>query len=224
MPWDHPSLEQPLAVVWDYMRLVHEPAPSDAILVLGSFDVTAAVWAAALWRAKWAPIIVMSGGVAHKGELVETGWTRPEAQVFADVAADHGVPRDAILLEDRAENTGQNFAYTRTLVDGLGLKIERLLVVAKPYMTRRGFATGRVVWPEIELNMQCEDISATDYISRDPYPDRVVHTMVGDLHRIIAYPALGFQIEQPWPDSVRAAMLSLVAAGFGSRLLPNTAY
>jgi len=34
MAWSDPSVIAPLAVAWDYLRLVHPPAPADAILVL----------------------------------------------------------------------------------------------------------------------------------------------------------------------------------------------
>jgi len=84
----------------------------------------------------------MSGGIAHRGTLLETGWGCSEAQVFADVAMKEGVPLQAIILEDKAQNTGENFSRTKALLERLGLKINSLIVVAKPYMTRRGFATG----------------------------------------------------------------------------------
>jgi uncharacterized SAM-binding protein YcdF (DUF218 family) len=221
MPWNDPTTEPALTVAWDYMKLVHPPSPADAILTLGSFDPIAAVCAAALWHAKLAPIVIMSGGIAHRGGLLETGWDRPEAHVFRDIAAKEGVPDHAVLVEDEAQNTGENFSRTRALSEKLGLDIKRLLVVAKPYMTRRGFATGRQVWPGIELCMQCEDIGVEDYFTRETDPERALHALVGDLHRIMVYPKLGYQIEQPVPPPVVAALRALAAAGYGSRLLPG---
>ena len=67
-------------------------------------------------------------------------------------------------------------------------------------MTRRGFATGRKVWPEVELVMQCEEIGVAGYFAREADPERTLLALVGDLHRILVYPALGFQIEQAVPD------------------------
>ncbi len=219
MAWSDPEIARPLGVVWDYMRLVHPAAPADAILTLGSFDPQAAVHAASLWRAGLAPVVIMSGGIAHRGGLLDTGWDRPEAEVFADVAVREGVPREKILIEDRAQNTGDNFILGKAVAARAGLHLEKLLVVAKPYMTRRGFATGRKVWPEVELYMQCEPIDMDAYFAREPDPERTLLAMIGDLHRIVVYPVLGFQIEQERPDAVMQAFAALVAAGYGSRLV-----
>ena len=219
MAWSDPEITGPLGIVWDYMRLVHPVVPADAILTLGSFDPQAAVHAALLWQAGLAPIVIMSGGIAHRGGLLDTGWDRPEAEVFADLAVREGVPREKILIEDRAQNTGDNFIFGRAVAARAGLHPEKLLVVAKPYMTRRGFATGRKVWPEVELSMQCEPIDMEAYFARDPDPERTLLAMVGDLHRIVVYPVLGFQIEQERSDAVMQAFAALVAAGYGSRLV-----
>ena len=102
-----------------------------------------------------------------------------------------------------------------------GLSLRRLLVVAKPYMTRRGYATGRKVWPQVALSMQCEQISPEDYFARETDPERTLQAVIGDLHRIMIYPALGFQIEQTVPAEVMVAMRRLVEAGYGKRLLPG---
>ncbi|WP_293859033.1 YdcF family protein [uncultured Alsobacter sp.] len=218
-PLSGPPLSKALERVWDYMRLTHEPLPSDAILVLGSFDVEAASAAARLWHEKIAPVLIMSGGVAHVGGLLETGWDRSEAEVFADRAMAMGVPRDAILIEDKAQNTGQNFSLGRQVAEAAGIRPKRLTVVAKPYMTRRGFATGRRVWPEPELRMHCEDIGVHAYLAREADPRRTILAMVGDLHRIMVYPSLGFSVPQDVPADVVRAMRMLVDAGYGERLL-----
>ena len=223
MSWNDAGVLPSLRVAWDYMRLTHRPERADAILVLGSFDPMAAVHAAALWKADLAPVVVMSGGIAHRGGLLDTGWDRTEARVFADAAIGEGVPAQAILLEERAQNTGDNFRFGVPLLEQAGIKPAKLIVVAKPYMTRRGFATGRKLRPEIELLMQSEEIDVVSYFAREPDPERTLLALVGDLHRIIVYPRLGFQVEQEVPAAVTDALSRLVAAGYGERLVPGHA-
>jgi hypothetical protein len=43
--------------------------------------------------------------------------------------------------------------------------------------------------------------------------------LVGDLQRVIEYPALGFAVEQDVPDDVRIAYERLIKAGYISRLM-----
>src|SRR3569833_1117339 len=196
MPWSAPGSIEPLGVVWDYMRLIHPPVRADAILTLGSFDVQAAVHAAALWKRGLAPVVIMSGGLAYRGGLLDAGWNKTEARVFAEAARTEGVPEQAILLEEQAQNTADNFVLGRAVAERAGLQPRTLLVVAKPYMTRRGFATGRKTWPEAELAMQCEEIGMADYFAREADPERTELALGGDMHRILFYPAMGFQIPQ----------------------------
>jgi len=207
-------------IVWDYMKLVHEPGPADAILCLGSQDVAPARHAAKLWFEGLAPYIVISGGIAHQGDLADTGWGRPEAEVLAEAAEACGVPRSALLLEDKATNTGENFSRSRDLVAARGLpRPRRLIVAAKPYMTRRGYATGRRVWPDVDLAMTCEAVDLADYLRRWENPALVLNLMVGDLQRLMIYSSRGFQIPQVVPDSVRAAYETLVSVGFCRHLV-----
>ena len=219
MAWNDAGIAPSLRIAWDFMRLVHPPQPADAILTLGSFDPHAAIHAASLWKAGLAPVVIMSGGIAHRGGVLDTGWDRSEARVFADTAIVEGVPEDAILLEERAQNTGDNFVFGMAIAGLARILPKKLLVVAKPYMTRRGFATGRKLKPEIELLMQCEQIDVVDYLARESDPERTMLALVGDLHRIIVYPSLGFQIAQDVPPEVVDALGRLVAAGYGARLV-----
>ncbi len=209
-------------VIWRYLRLIHEPEHADFILCLGCNDPGVARHAACLWHQGWASRIVMSGGLAHQNDFARTGWERPEAEVFAEAAVKCGVPREVILLENRATHTGENFAMTRALLATLSLPSpKRLLVVAKPYMTRRGFVTGGKVWHGVELRMQCERVDLETYLERWPELGLILNLMAGDLHRIMMYPLLGFQIRQEIPEGVLAALECLVSAGFGKHLVAS---
>ncbi len=221
MAWDDRAIAAALDTAWNFMRLVHRPEPVDAILTLGSFDPRAAIHAATLWKAGLAPVIVMSGGIAHRGGVLDTGWDQTEARVFADAAIGEGVPPEAILIEDRAQNTGENFTLGLAVAARLNIRPKKLLVVAKPYMTRRGYATGRKLLPDIEMLMQCEEIDVGRYFARESDPKRTLLALVGDLHRLFVYPRLGFQIAQEMPADVIDALRRLVAAGYGERLVPG---
>ncbi len=207
--------------VWDFMQCHEPPAPADIILCLGSNDTQVPVHAAKLWHKGLAPIVVMSGGIAHLHDLAATGWTQSEARVFADAALAHGVPASAIVLEDQATNTGENFRLSRPLAEAtLGRRIETAIVVSRPHMMRRGRATGGIEWPDVRLNSQAEAIALPAYLER--WGDDAVRTlnlMVGDFQRVVEYPKRGFQTAQAIPQDVMIAFENLVAAGLDRHLL-----
>jgi len=90
-------------------------------------------------------------------------------------------------------------------------------------MTRRGFATGRVAWPSVELLMQCEMVDCRTYFSRQTEPELVLHALVGDLHRLAVYPRLGFHIPQEFPRPVIGALRTLVRHWYGGKLVAGHA-
>ena len=93
------------------------------------------------------------------------------------------------------------------------------MLISKPYMERRAFATCRKVWPGVQIVCASEPIDLANYINgigdAGPVPDM----MVGDLQRVIEYPALGFAVEQEVPGKVYAAFERLIDAGYTSRLM-----
>ena len=206
--------------LWRYHQLNHELAKADAILVLCSHDLAVAERGARLLLDGWAPLLIFSGGL---GSLTRRMWDRPEAERFAEVALSMGIGADRILVESRSTNTGENVAFTRRLLAARGLDPRSFIVVQKPYMERRSYATFRKVWPEKEVIVTSPRVSFDDYLSRYSNDalsaDDVVSIMIGDLQRIELYPARGFQIPQDIPDDVRAAYRQLVELGYDRHLV-----
>lgn len=207
-------------LIWDYHQLHHQLRPAGAILVLGSHDTRVAVRAAELWLAGYAPLLVFSGGY---GRLTEGHFTEPEADKFARIARELGVPDSAILVENRSTNTGENIALSYQLLQKHGVQLTRLILVQKPYMERRTYATFLQQWPgpEVEIMVTSPQISFEDYPNQEVSREQVIHIMLGDLQRIKLYPAQGFQVHQPIPDQVWEAFEKLKQKGFTSHLLPD---
>ena len=204
--------------IWDYMHMGHELQPSDVILVLGSNDLRVAEHGAELYHRGLAPRILFSGNV---GRLTEGQFQQPEAEAFAEVARSMDVPDAAIWVEPRSTNTGENIAFSRELLAGQGIDPERLIVVQKPYMERRAFATFMNFWPGKDIRISSPPISFADYPNALLSKDLIITIMVGDLQRIRLYPEKGFQIPQEIPDEVWAAYEELVARGFTGHLIAN---
>ncbi len=212
----NPHIDQLAQIIWDYHHLHHQLAPADLILALGSNDTRVAEYAADLYLQGFAPHLMFSGNV---GALTKNQFTQPEAEVFADIARQRGVPDEVILLEPESTNTGENIAFSRRVLAARGLDPARILLVQKPYMERRAFATFRQRWPEKDVIVTSPPILFSEYFNELLPRDKVIHIMVGDLQRIKFYPALGFQIAQEIPDEVWQAYEQLVALGYDQHLM-----
>lgn len=203
-------------ILWDYMCLNHELRPSDVILVLGSNDLRVADHAADLYLRGLAPWLMFAGNV---GRLTEGVFKKTEAEMFAERALAKGVPAGAILLEPRSTNTGDNIDFSRELLAARGIDPQRLIVVQKPYMERRGYATFMRRWPGKEVLMSSPPLSFEAYPTAELPKDLIINILVGDVQRIRVYPDKGFQIPQPMPDEVWAAWEALVARGYTQHLV-----
>jgi uncharacterized SAM-binding protein YcdF (DUF218 family) len=206
--------------VWHYHQMNHQLAKADAIMVLCSHDTIVAERGARLFLEGWAPLIIFSGGL---GAITKHLWPDPEANRFAQIAMKCGVPEDRILVENRSTNTGENVQFTREMLTARGIDPASFILVQKPYMERRTFATFNKVWPGKVVMVTSPRLSLDEYLARYSHeslsPEDVIGIMVGDLQRIREYPARGFQIPQHIPDDVWEAFGELVRAGYDKYLL-----
>src|ERR1700761_1699073 len=115
--------------LWDYHHLGHVPQPTGCTLVLGSHDLRVAERGAELYLQGLAPILLFSGGL---GNVTKGIWKDPEADRFARIALDMGVPAEAIFIENQSTNTGENILFTQRLLADKGLHPDSFIVVQKP--------------------------------------------------------------------------------------------
>jgi uncharacterized SAM-binding protein YcdF (DUF218 family) len=134
-----------------------------------------------------------------------------------------GVPPERILVENASTNTGDNILFTKRLLTARGLDPQIFIVVQKPYMERRSYATFRRLWPDKEVLVTSAQVSLDEYLGpaspRTLSTDEVINILVGDLQRIRLYAERGFQIPQEIPAEVWSAFEALVARGFDKRLV-----
>lgn len=204
-----------LEMLWNYLTLPNDTGPFDALLVLGSYDLGVAVYAAQLYREGGASAIILSGsGTKHISDpLWEPFHGRPEAEVFADILREHGIPDNVIHVENQSQNTGENIHFTRKLLERGGLSFRAMRIVTKPYMTRRALATAQIAWPEIAWSVASEGGTVEAHLARSTHPERIIDFIVGDLERIIEYPKRGFSVPQDVPEDVLSAFEHLVQVG-----------
>ena len=117
----------------DERAKVDEARRADAIIVLGS-----AVWpgerpspslfarvqhAIALYHAGYATALIFCGGLGN--------YPPSEAEVMRRIAADAGVPPNAVVLDDQSHSTEENLANAKAIMDARGW--HSALIVSDPF-------------------------------------------------------------------------------------------
>lgn len=199
-------------IIWDHMLMKHELKPADAIFALGSNDINVAVRTAQLFKEGLAPLVICSGGNGKDSRFIKT-----EAETYQDELIKEGVPKEKIIIETKATNTGENILLTKRLLEEKGLIFQSFILVQKPYMERRTYVTFKKQWPGVECVVTSMPVTYDEY-SNDSNSisskTGFINTMVGDLLRIKEYPAKGFQIQQDIPAEVWQAYENLVSLGY----------
>ena len=213
------AVREDLQTLWDYMRLDMAPGPADVIAAFGCYDEQIPIRAAELYHAGLAPVVVFSGGLGRNTDRL---WQTAEAERFAAIALDAGVPEHAIVLETRSKNSAENYLFTKALLAERGIPAKRVLTVHKPYMERRVWAAMPVYWPEAEVTVTSPQVTVAEHIRAAEAvcmtEKGVIETVVGDVQRMELYAQKGYQIPQPIPGAVRAAYCRLTAAGYTGQL------
>jgi len=212
------EIDKNAKIIWDYMQLNQKLHIADAIFVLCSLDTRVANYAAELYADGYADTVIISGGV---GKLTVRKFQKSEAEVFADIIVSTGVSEKNIIIENESTNTGENIRFTYDLLGELEDRPSSFILVQKPYMERRTFATFKKQWPKHDTEFQVTSprITYEDYFTKEMDKELVINIMNGDLQRIREYPSLGYQIEQDIPDEVWQAHEYLISAGFTKHLL-----
>lgn len=202
--------------LWDYHQMHHRLRPCSAAIGLGSHDLGVAAFAAKLYHEGLFSLVVFTG--ANSPTTAER-FPRGEAVHYSEHAIELGVPASAIIIEPEATNTGENITRSHEALRRAGIHPASVLLISKPYMQRRAFATCRQAWPEVEAVCASEPLTFDEYVNEIGDVKLVIDMLVGDLQRVIEYPALGYAIAQEVPARVEAAYQRLLRAGYDSRLL-----
>nr|WP_033277345.1 YdcF family protein [Actinospica acidiphila] len=202
--------------LWDFQQMGHELHPCSVAIGLGSHDLGVADTTSDLYHRGMMPLIVFTGATSR---TTRDRMPRGEAEHYRERAMELRVPADAILVEPRARNTGENIRFSRALLEERGAAVSSVLLISKPYEERRAYATARKLWPEVELVSASTPMTLGDYVHSIGDARLVIDMLAGAQQRLMIYPQQGFMIEQSVPEDVAAAYERLRAAGFTSRLV-----
>lgn len=206
-------------ILWDYMRLCQTPEPADCIVGFGCYDEDIPRRCGELYRQGYAPWVAFSGGL---GRNTAGLWSGSEAERFAVIAAEAGVPVERIIVENQSRNSAENLIFTPKILAEHGVFPQKIIAVHKPYMERRLQAAMGVYWPEVQAIYTSPQVTLEEHIAHGEAVGMtrrgVIETIVGDIQRMELYAKKGYQLPVELPGEVKQAYDRLVAQGYTGQL------
>lgn len=210
---------KPMQVLWNYLGMHQKPERADIIVGFGNFDDNIARRAAELYHQGLAPKVLFSGGLGRNTSRI---FTEPEAERFARVAMECGVPEYAIIKEDKSTNTAENILFVKRLLEDLNIPHGHILGVHQPFMERRIVAAMGVYWPEQSFSVTSPQMTIPAYLEdagrQGMTENGAISVIVGDFQRMDLYARKGWQLPQEIPEEAWEAYHELVAMGYDKQL------
>ena len=205
------------ASLYAYLAMpeVEAPAATDAVIVLGSKYTDVPRFAGALCARHRYPVVVFSGKRGRNTAALPS----TEAELYARLARPLLPGETRVLLEREATNTGENVRFSLRLLAAEGIACRSIVSIQNATMTRRALATFAKEVPDLAVVCLSPDRPYDDYLASDAEARSFLDDLVGNLQRILIYPGLGLQVEQPVPEAVLSAYRLLLSRGFDRQLV-----
>ena len=150
------------------------------------------------------------------GKITSSKFKKSEVEVYRDIAVQCGVPDEAILLETKSTNTGDNFRFSKRLL--YQNQVKKILLVHYATSERRTLSVAKAILPEFDLIITSPELTFSSFLEQlrhsSEYFYSEVSLLVGDIQRMIIYPQLGWQEEVEIPASIIHAYFFLNNKGF----------
>lgn len=203
-------------ILWDFNKLNQKLEQSyDLAIIGGSSDISVAKFVAKLYKDGIVKKLIFSGNFSKS-----QNWPKTEAETFANIAIDLGVPKNDILVETKAVNTGENITLSQKIIMDKKLKANKILLIHKPYVERRFLATFEAQWTgKCEVQVASESITLENYLERiekenTQTKQEVIEKIVANTFKMEKYAKLGFQSPQKIPTKIQKALEELIKLSF----------
>ncbi len=135
-------------MISDFIFIQDDLEKADIILVPGGAYPDCAREAARLYHAGYAPYILPSGRYAKAAGSFPDSRYLTEWEYLSAVLAEQGVPKEAVLKEDRATYTYENALFSREATDQAHLKIRRAILCCQAFHARRSLLYYSSAFPD----------------------------------------------------------------------------
>ena len=167
---------------------------ADAIFIFGHIDPRVAKHAALLYKFGKSQKIIVSG--KGRKEIPEFA---TEAQYFSDILQKNGVPKNAIILEEKAMNGLENVLFGMEICKNLKFNPSSLILVAVPALLKRCRATFAKKFPNIQTYGSAFEVPVKEWILRKK-------RLLGEFDRFKEYAKKGDMENIEIPENVLEAI------------------
>lgn len=182
----------------DFIFVEDIPEKSDIIFIPGGPYGAMCHTAAKLWHDGFAPFIMPSGrfsklaghfpGASEEDKAssvtahAAAGSYETECDYFCTLLSDFGVPKTAVLKENRATFTYENALFSKEITDRLGLSVNKAILCCQAYHARRCLLYYEAVFPDTRFFV-CPTV--TRGIDKNNwYTDDIkMNTVLGEIER-----------------------------------------
>jgi uncharacterized SAM-binding protein YcdF (DUF218 family) len=197
--------------IFEYLCVRDEAFPNaDLVIGFGHFDLRVPRLCGALYESGRAARVLLTGGCgAGTADLPDA-----EAVVFLRVLtqAHPAIPTEHICVESASTNTGENIRFGGEALQRADPSfcfesgIRSVIAVASPYRQRRVWRTMRLFHPSIRVFNSPPPTSFEEELRLFASKGQdLVSLLLGELERIMSYPAKGYMAPDAIPPDVMSA-------------------
>lgn len=213
------KFKENIKIIYDYMVLNQKLEKCDLIIGCGCLDTNIPKKCASLLKEGYAKKILFTGGYGTKGEFAS-----PEALVFKNIAIEEGIKEEDIIVEKEATNTGDNFRYSKKIIEEKNIPSNKILIVHNALSTRRTYLTAQNILEDKKLIITYPDLTFDEFYKHLEQKKMeelryTISVILGDIQRIIIYPQLGWMKYEEVPKNIIDAYYILKEMGFDKFIL-----
>ena len=135
-------VSSPIDCISEFIFVSTVIEPSDVILVPGGSHPQLMQEAVRLYHEGYAPFILPSGGANSKLANHDSEW-----HFLQGIGVSLGVPENAILTEDKANDTFENACFSYDVLVKKGIGVKQAIIVCKAFHARRAMLTYQYCFP-----------------------------------------------------------------------------
>lgn len=157
--------------IGDFIFVEDEPQKCNVIITVGGSFPQIAEKAAELYKSGFSEYVLAGGGVSVKTGVftgvkdkkeIYSGDYKTECDFYEDVLIKNGVPKSAIVREDKSGHTRANAECAAAVLKERGIPTEKIILVCKRFHARRCLMFFQSAFPETEILAVPADIEVGD--------------------------------------------------------------